>query len=617
MTRALKTKQLFRPTVMALMLAAAWDASAADRIDLEKNAPALSTASRASLAAGGSIQAHQALGLASGELQALRSQSYADGKVVTRYQQLHQGVPVWGEAIVEHRVRGFAAPVMSGSMIRNIDRDLVSVKPLYSDKQALGMAKTQARAHSSENEQAKLYVKLDDNNKAQLVYAISFVDTSNPNKPSRPHFLIDANTGKVLQQWEGLTHTLSGTGPGGNQKTGQYEYGTTAGYGFLDVLVSGSTCKLSSTNVDTYNMNGATSGSGTLHSYTCPRNTVKSINGAYSPMNDAHYFGNQVFNMYQAYVGVRPISQKLVMKVHYGSNYENAFWDGSAMSYGDGATTFYPLVSLDVTSHEVSHGYTEQNSGLVYSGMSGGMNEAFSDMAGEAAKFYVRGTNDFKVGTDIFKGSGALRYMYNPPLDGRSIDNASKYTSSMDVHYTSGVYNKAFYLLATTAGWDTKKAFQVMADANRLYWTANSTFNAGACGVEKAAGNRGYAVADVTAAFKAVGVSCTTTPPSGTALTKGVPVTGISLAAGANKVYTLVVPAGAKNLSIKLSGGTGDSDLYVKASAAPTTTTYDFKSDGSTNTETVSVAAPKATTYYIMVYGYATSSGMSLVATYQ
>ena len=197
--------------------------------------------------------------------------------------------------------------------------------------------------------------------------------------------------------------------------------------------------------------------------------------------------------------------QKLVMKVHYGTNYENAFWDGSAMSYGDGASTFYPLVSLDVTSHEVSHGFTEQNSGLVYSGMSGGMNEAFSDMAGEAAKYYVRGTNDFKVGTDIFKASGALRYMYNPPLDGGSIDNASKYTSSMDVHYTSGVYNKAFYLLATTAGWDTKKAFQVMADANRLYWTANSTFNDGACGVEKAAANRGYVVADVTNAFKGVG----------------------------------------------------------------------------------------------------------------
>jgi pseudolysin/vibriolysin len=616
MTRALKTKQLFRPTVMALMLAAAWDASAADRIDLEKNQNAVA-ATGASVASTGAIQAHQALGLASSELQALRSQTYADGKVVTRFQQLHQGVPVWGEAIVEHRVRGFAAPVMSGAMIRNIDKDLVSVKPLYSDKQILSMAKTQARAHTTENEQAKLYVKLDANNKAQLVYAVSFMDNSHPGKPSRPHFLIDANTGKVLEQWEGLTHTLSGTGPGGNQKTGQYEYGTTAGYGFLDVLVSGSTCKLSSTNVDTYNMNGATSGSGTLHSFTCPRNTVKSINGAYSPMNDAHYFGNQVFNMYQSYLGVRPISQKLVMKVHYGSNYENAFWDGSAMNYGDGATTFYPLVSLDVTSHEVSHGYTEQNSGLVYSGMSGGMNEAFSDMAGEAAKFYVRGTNDFKVGTDIFKGSGALRYMYNPPLDGGSIDNASKYTSSLDVHYTSGVYNKAFYLLATTAGWDTKKAFQVMADANRLYWTANSTFNDGACGVEKAAANRGYVVADVTNAFKGVGVSCSTTPPSGNVLTKGVPVTGISLASGASKLFTFTVPSGAKNLSIKLSGGTGDADLYVKAGAAPTTTTYDFKSDGSTNTESVAVATPKATTYYILVYGYSSPSGASLVATYQ
>ena len=90
-------------------------------------------------------------------------------------------------------------------------------------------------------------------------------------------------------------------------------------------------------------------------------------------MNDAPHFGNKVFNMYQDWLGVRPISQKLVMKVHYGTNYENAFWDGSAMSYGDGATTFYPLVSLDVTSHEVSHGFTGAKLWFGFSGMSGGM----------------------------------------------------------------------------------------------------------------------------------------------------------------------------------------------------------------------------------------------------
>ena len=58
------------------------------------------------------------------------------------------------------------------------------------------------------------------------------------------------------------------------------------------------------------------------------------------------------------------------------------------MVFGDGQTTFYPLVSLDVTSHEVSHGYTENQSGLVYADMSGGMNEAYSDISGEAAEFY-------------------------------------------------------------------------------------------------------------------------------------------------------------------------------------------------------------------------------------
>ena len=73
------------------------------------------------------------------------------------------------------------------------------------------------------------------------------------------------------------------------------------------------------------------------------------------------------------------------------------------MTFGDGATRFYPLVSLDVSSHEVSHGFTEQNSGLIYRGQSGGINEAFSDMAGEAAEAYFKEENDFLIGYSIFK----------------------------------------------------------------------------------------------------------------------------------------------------------------------------------------------------------------------
>jgi vibriolysin len=226
-------------------------------------------------------------------------------------------------------------------------------------------------------------------------------------------------------------------------------------------------------------------------------------------LNDAQFFGNVIFDMYNAYVGTNPLTFQLTMKVHYSNNYENAFWDGSAMTFGDGATTFYPLVSLDVSSHEVSHGFTEQNSGLVYSNQSGGMNEAFSDMAGEAAEAFDRGSNDFWVGYDIFKsGNGALRYMDNPTNDGRSIDHASDYYSGLDVHYSSGVYNKAFHLLATTSGWNTQMAFQVMARANQVYWTSNSTYNTGACGVADAATDLGYSSADVDAAMASVGVVC-------------------------------------------------------------------------------------------------------------
>jgi len=374
---------------------------------------------------------------------------------------------------------------------------------------------------------------------------------------------------------------------------------------------------MNNTNVKTVNLNGGTTGT-TAFSYACPRNTVKAINGAFSPLNDAHFFGGVIYNMYQAYMGQAPLTFQLTMRVHYSTNYENAFWDGSAMTFGDGATTFYPLVSLDVASHEVSHGYTSQNSNLTYSGQSGGINEAYSDIAGEAAEYFNKGTNDFLVGSDIFKANGALRYMANPPQDGRSIGNAANYTAGMDVHYSSGVYNKAFYTLATTAGWNTQKAFQVFARANDLYWTASTDFNQGACGVQTAATDLGYTVANVTAAFTAVGVSCggTTPPPVTTPLTKGVAVTGLTATTGNSLNYSLVVPAGATNLTFTLSGGTGDADMYVKFGAAPTDTVYDCRPYLGGNAETCTFAAPSAGTYYVRVKAYSTFSGVSLLGNY-
>src|SRR5690606_24617292 len=229
---------------------------------------------------------------------------------------------------------------------------------------------------------------------------------------------------------------------------------------------------------------------------------------------------------------------------------------------------------------------------------------------GEAAEYYMNGSNDFLVGAQIFKGSGELRYMHNPPLDGASIDSADDYYSGLNVHYSSGVYNKAFYVLATTSGWDVPKAFKTFARANRMYWSSNSDCNDAACGVEEAASDLGYSVANVTAAFAAVDVSCDGGggggggDSTGGPLTKGVPMTSQHAATGNSVNYTIAVPSGASDLVVSISGGSGDADLYVKRGSAPTDSSYDCRPYKSGNSESCTFASPTAGTYYVRVKAY-------------
>ena len=537
-------------------------------------------------------------------LRELRTNVDKDGTRHVRYQQTFRGIPVFGEHVVVTEGKDGNVRNMFGRMVNGLAGELPAVKASITPANALALGKSAGLGNRVgfmrvENAKSELNIFVDDNDRAHLAYVVSyFADTAAGGSPTRPFVIIDARSGRVLKQWDGLTHALVGTGPGGNVKTGQYEYGSGGLHPYLDVAQSGTTCTMNNANVKSVNLNGSTGASTTAYAYTCPRNTYKTINGAYSPINDAHFFGGVIQNMYNTYTGSNALTFQLVMRVHYGTNYENSFWNGSYMSFGDGASTFYPLVNADVSGHEVSHGYTEQHSNLTYSGQSGGMNEAFSDMGGEATEYFWKGTNDFDVGREIFKNAnGALRYMCNPPADGGSIDNASQYTSGLDVHYSSGVYNKAFCTLAKTAGWDTVKAFKTFARANANYWTPSSTFNSGACGVETAAQDLGYNKADVTAAFTVVGVSC-------------------GASTGSEKLYTLVVPAGATNLTFTTSGGTGDADMYVRLGSAPTDTTYNCRPYKTGNAETCTFAAPTAGTYYVRLKAYSTFSGVTLLGDY-
>jgi lysyl endopeptidase len=99
-------------------------------------------------------------------------------------------------------------------------------------------------------------------------------------------------------------------------------------------------------------------------------------------------------------------------------------------------------------------------------------------------------------------------------------------------------------------------------------------------------------------------------------LTNGVAVTGISGATGSTRFFTLVVPSGATNLSFVTSGGTGDMDLYVRLGSAPTTTTYDCRSQGGANAESCPFPSPGAGTWHVMLYGYAAFSGAQLTGSF-
>lgn len=146
--------------------------------------------------------------------------------------------------------------------------------------------------------------------------------------------------------------------------------------------------------------------------------------------------------------------------VHYSTNYNNAFWNGSQMVYGDGdGTTFSPLArSLDVVAHELTHAVTEKTSGLVYRNESGALNEAMSDVFGAATEVYNDGginADTWKIGDEIYTpgtAGDALRYMNDPELGGDYDYYPTRYIGTSDnggVHWNSGVQNLAFKLLVT------------------------------------------------------------------------------------------------------------------------------------------------------------------------
>ena len=461
------------------------------------------------------------LGLTKGEsVTEVHTTRNQQGERATKLTEQFRGIPVFDTHILLtwNEKTGELINDGHGHFVQKIDEDVASISAEISKDAALQRVMTMEdddpRKVTITQANVTLYIYLEkETMKAYLAYMVKYVVQRDAGI-AKPTYMINANNGDVFFDYNGLQSYLV-EGVGGNEKLGRYVFGKDRGLQKLDVTrTNDGKCHLQNEHIRVVDMDHSTTISQRRPAFSYDCNTLinDTKNGGYSPLYDAMYFGTKVFNMFREWSNEIPIrtsaNTQIPLLVHYGVKVENAFWDGTHAVFGDGGEQYYPQPTFDIIAHEMGHGFTGDQSGLIYRDMSGGMNEAYSDMTGEAFEVYLNFTVDWKFDYYSTKGSGTLRYFETPSRDGGSIDYASQF-SGQGPHTSSGVYRKAFYHLATTAGWGIKKAWQVATLANSMYWTAASTFDEGACGMERAATWLGYDNSSVTKAFEKVEVACT------------------------------------------------------------------------------------------------------------
>ncbi len=199
----------------------------------------------------------------------------------------------------------------------------------------------------------------------------------------------------------------------------------------------------------------------------------ESVNRAYDYAGVVRAYYRSVLN----WNSVDNQGSDLILNVHFGKKYDNAFWDGDEMTFGDGDGEIFVdfTKSLDVTAHEMTHGVVQFTAGLTYRAQPGALNEHYADVFGTAIKQYFRqqtaATADWLIGDEIMAPAlqgMAIRSMkapgtaYNHPMLGRDPQPAhmdNYYDGSRDnfgVHINSGIPNKVFYLVSM--GIETEKA---------------------------------------------------------------------------------------------------------------------------------------------------------------
>jgi Zn-dependent metalloprotease len=269
---------------------------------------------------------------------------------------------------------------------------------------------------------------------------------------------IDAGNGNIRKAYDGIAYDGPGIGVKGDTKT-------------LDTSVQGGTNVMVSSDgrqatYDAENTRNFADRPGILFA---DADDVWDLAGRTSPGQpagvDAHYYANVTDDYYQATFGRNSLDDngmQMVSSAHFARNYNNAFWDGAQMTYGDGDRRNFIEFSggLDVVGHEFTHGVTEFTSNLIYANESGALNESFSDIIGSSIEFYAAAhgldptvSPDFLIGEDISVFADTepgIRNMTDPREDADPDHYSEFIVTTADnggVHSNSGIPNHAYYLL--------------------------------------------------------------------------------------------------------------------------------------------------------------------------
>jgi Zn-dependent metalloprotease len=371
----------------------------------------------------------------------------AGGASHVRFDRTYRGLQVVGGDFVIHQDRNGRFQSLSGTSVRPIT---ASTKPSVSAPAAartaaatVGFAKTKA---------APELVLLVKGGTARLAWRVDVVGRAADGSPVGEYVFVNARQGRVMAHWPSI---LNETGSGTGIMVGTVPLETT--------LSGGSYTMVDPTRGGNATHNGPATGAPV---FTDADNVWGngSTSNVQSAAVDAHFGISKTWDFYLQTFGRNGIANNGVGArsfVHDGA-YVNASWSDSCfcMRYGDGdATTYFPLVSLDVAGHEMTHGVTSRTAGLVYSGESGGLNEATSDIFGTAVEFFAANANDpgdYVIGEEIYRSynpaTNYIRRMDKPSLDGASQDCWTKSTRRLNVHYSSGPANHFFYLLSEGSG---------------------------------------------------------------------------------------------------------------------------------------------------------------------